>query len=229
MVNWEIKRDRNNPDLIDEKSLGDVLSARQFECSVRWPLYWKDKAHLLLRAAEKIFVAYDAAYKRELERFLAIPFGQAESHEMEGEELEDFLDSRLLEICLLLKGYAVENLLKGIIFSQNRDHLKEDDDGLWLDPDITRSHQFDNLYVLAGLAKNIAAIDQETKEILKILENMVLWQGRYSTALNLERNKQKKQIPDGLRDQKKINDLCIRLFGVLNGIPTPPTRLSERT
>ena len=228
MVNWEIKRDRNNPDLIDEKSLDDVLSARQFECSVRWPLYWKDKAHLLLRAAEKIFVAYDAAYKRDLERILAIPFGQVESHEMEGEELEDFLDSRLLEICLLLKGYAVENLLKGIIFSQNRDHLIESDYGLYLDGEITK-HHLDELYVCADLAKNKAAIDPETKEILKILENMAVWQGRYPTALNLERNKQKKQIPDSLRDQKKINELCIRLFGVLNNIPTPPTRLSERT
>jgi hypothetical protein len=224
MVNWEIKRDRNNPDLIDENSLDDVLSARQFECSVRWPLYWKDKANLLLRAAEKIFVAYDAAYKRELERDLAV----VESHDMEGEELEDFLDSRLLEICLLLKGYAVENLLKGIIFSQNRDRLKESDYGSYLDGEITK-HHLDELYVCAELAKNKDAIDPETKEILKILENMAVWQGRYPTALNLERNKQKKQIPNSLRDQGKINELCIRLFGVLNDIPTPPTHLSERT
>lgn len=183
MVNWEIKRDRNNPDLMDEKSFDDVFSARQFECSVRWPLYWKDKALLLLRAAEKIFIVYDAANKRYLERSLV------ESHEMEGEELEDFIDSRLLEICLLLKGYAVENLLKGIIFSQDRNRLKENDNGLWLDNEITRSHSLGQLYVFANLAKNIDAIDPGTKEILNILESMVLWQGRYPTALNLERNK----------------------------------------
>jgi len=55
MVNWEVKRDRSNPELADEKSMQAVLEARHFECLVKWPLMWKHEAVILLRAAEKIF------------------------------------------------------------------------------------------------------------------------------------------------------------------------------
>jgi hypothetical protein len=228
MVNWDVKRDRNNPDLVNEKSLEDVLKARQFECLVKWPLNWKLKAQLLLIAAEKIFAAYDAAYKRDLERILAVPFGQkGGSHTMEGEELEDFLDSQLLPICLLLKGFAVENLIKGIIFSKNPKLL--DDKTLCLDGDIT-NHDLCDLYAeKAGLAKNKESIDPETKEILVALEQIIRWQGRYPTPKNIEIFRQMKQIPNSLKDQKKVNELCWQLFAILNKIPNPPTHLSERT
>lgn len=228
MVDWEFKRDRNNPDLLDMKSAESVMTARQYECLVKWPLSWKHNAQLLLIAGEKIFEAYDAAYKRNLEKDLAVPFGQNDSHNLEGEELEDFLVSQLLPIRLLLKGFAVENLLKGIIYSQNPDRLKEDDKNLYLDGEI-KHHRLDELYSFAELAKNIDAIDPETKEILEALEKIILWQGRYPVPLNLEQFKQKKQIPDSLRrDSKKINELCVRLFDTLNKIPNPPTHLSER-
>jgi len=154
-----------------------------------------------------------------------MPFGQDKSHILEGEDLEDFLDSELLPISLLLSGLAVENLLKGIIYSQNPDRLLEDDRNLFLDGKITH-HCLDDLYLKAGLAKNKDALDSETKEILKMLEQIILWQGRYPVPLNLEQFKQKKQIPESLRTPKKIIELCERLFAILDKIPNPPTHLS---
>ena len=218
MVNWEFERDRKNPELLDMKSATAIIEAKQFERLVKWPLGWKYKAQLLLKASEHIFDIYDAAYKRDLERFL----DESSSDILEGEELEDFLNSQLLSTSLLLKGFAIENLIKGIIYSQDPNRLIEDDKGLYLDGKI-KHHRLDELYLLAGLAKNKNAIDPETNEILEILEEVILWQGRYPIPLNLEQYKQKKQIPDSLRDPKKINDLCIRLYSILNKIPTPRT------
>jgi hypothetical protein len=226
MVNWEYKRDKNNPELLDEKSAEDVMIAEQFECLVKWPLSWKDNARLLLISGEIIFKAYNDAHKRDLERFLAEPWGQNEaiSHDLEGDELEDALLSRLLPISLLLKGYAVEDLLKGIIYSRNPDGLKENDENLYLDGKIT-NHNLDEYYVAAGMAKNKDAIDPETKEILSILEQCIRWQGRYPVPRNTEQLRQTKKIPDSLRrDSEKINGLCVRLFTILNGIPCLPTR-----
>jgi hypothetical protein len=87
MVNWEYKRDRDNPELLDMKSADAIMKARQFECSVKWPLLWKFEAQLLLIAAEQIFNSYDAAFKRDLTRFLAEPFERpSSSHILDGED-----------------------------------------------------------------------------------------------------------------------------------------------
>jgi hypothetical protein len=190
-------------------------------------LNWKFKAQLHLIAAEKIFEAYDAADKRELKKFLEVPFGNHESHAMEGEELNDFLDAQLLPICLLLEGFAVENLLKGIIYSQEQNRLLEDDKNLKLTEDLTH-HRLCDLYKDAKLAKSIDEIDSETKEILKVLEQFISWRGRYPVPINLQQLKNSKQIPDTLKNTKKVIELCTKLFQILNDIPNPPTHLSER-
>ena len=224
MVDWEVKRDKNNPDLCDRKSLEAFLEAKNFERLAKWPVSWKFQAQILLIASQKIFDVYEAAYKRELERDLAVPFGKSEneSQALDGKELDDFLDSQLLPVCLLLQGFAIENLLKGIIFSKYPERVIETDKNLFLDGQMT-NHDLCSLYKEAGLAKDTDAIDSETKKILKTLEQFSVWGGRYSIPKNLEQYKQKNMIPEILKNPKKVYGLYRRLFSILNDIPHPPT------
>lgn len=224
MVNWEYMQDKDNPELLDMKSVEAIMNAIQFEALVKLPSMWRIEAQLLLIAAEQIFNSYDAAHKRILERDLAEPIGKPSSRILVGEEEDDFWKSNLLPISLLLKGFAVENLLKGIIYSQDSNRLQEDDKNLYLDKAITH-HRLNELYLISGLAKNRDTIDPETKEILEVLEQIIIWQGRYPVPLNLEQYRQKKRISKNLENPEKINDLCNRLFGVLNMIPHLPTHL----
>lgn len=216
MVDWEFKRDRHNPDLLDMKSAKAILAAEQFECSVKWPLNWKFKAHILLIAIEKIFAAYDEACKHEFEELI----GQHESE-------DDFIDTNLLPVCLLLEGLAVENLLKGIIYSRDPDLVIESKKNLELADNFIH-HKLCDLYVSAELARNIKGIDPETKEILRVLEQFVVWRGRYPVPLNLQELKNAKPIPENLKNPNKVIKLCAKLFKILNDIPNPPTHLSNR-
>ena len=213
MMDWEFKRNRDDPELLDIKSAEAIWEAKQYERLVKWTIGWRVQALLLFTASEHIFAISNAASKR---------MDNESSREFEGNESQDFIDSQLLPIALLLKGYAVENLIKGIIYSRHPDRCKEDENGLWLDGKLT-NHCLSELYVAAGLAKNKDAIASEIKEILEILEKVIIWQGRYPVPLNLERYKQKIQFTDKLRNLKELNDLCIQLFTLLKTIPNSNT------
>lgn len=127
-VNWKY---RSNGELLDQESAKEVDDAEQFQCTVLWPSGWRHQARLLMRAALKLLQdcedANDRTRKRDDEEFDRIMCGEQvpSSRTLEGQELEDHLDSQSGLIGLLLVGYAIENLLKGIIFSQDPVRLTE--------------------------------------------------------------------------------------------------------
>ena len=222
MVDWEFKKNGGNPELVGLKSAEAIVNAKQYERLVKWTIGWRVQALLLFTASEHILAISNAASAR-MEALISSEFSnESSSSDLEGSESQDLIDSQLLPIALLLKGYAIENLIKGIIYSQHPGRCKENDKGLWLDGKLT-NHCLGELYVAAGLAKNKDAIDSEIKEILEVLEKVILWQGRYPVPLNLERYKQKIQFTDRLRNPKEINDLFLKLLTYLKTIPNPNT------
>jgi len=231
MVNWEIKRDKKDRDLVDLKSLDDVLQAKQFEAIALWPSSWKFKAIGLHYVADKLFRAYKAANDREWARTaedLKREHPSSWGHVLEGQELEDSLDMIAgFSIYLLLTGYAIENLIKGIIYSKDPNKLEEDDKNLRFKRSLVH-HHLANLYVEAGLATSNAKIDHDTKEILDYLEEFITWRGRYNLPLNLQQAKNKKPLPScisrgGELIPDKINELIGQLISELDKIPIPPT------
>lgn len=129
---------------------------------------------------------------------------------LQGQELEDFHDSQLYPVYLLLIGYAVENLIKGIIFSKDPSLI--DSNGK-----LSKAHTNHNLvtlYKAAGLSP-----DQDTKDLLNGLGEYIVWRGRY--AVTKERNKyvMQRDYPT-LHDRAKINGLILHLTCELKKIPT---------
>ena len=164
--------------------------------------------------------------ERDIESFKK---NESTSRTLEGQELEDSLDSQLMPVCLLLVGYAIENLIKGIIYSRKPELLIEEDKNLKLSEKL-KKHELAELYACkyVGLVKNSETIDRDTKEILDVLQQFIIWQGRYPVPLNLQQLRNKKTIPLSLRDPKKINELSERLLSILDKIPQPSTHLSRR-
>jgi len=231
MVDWEIKRDPKNKDLVDWKSLEAVLKAEQFECCALWPLMWKSTAIGLLTAADKIYNAYSDANKREMARFNS---GNFKGGILKGQELQDYLDTTyLFPIFLLLIGYAIENLLKGILYSKYPELLDETEKGLKFNlkklNQSLKGHELTLLYKEAAKVTDLAALVTETEDILVILEQCVIWQGRYSLPLNLQQFKNKKQISSSQINLEKINDLVSQISSALDKIPNPPTHMEKRT
>lgn len=93
------------------------------------PSRWLSTADRHKRAADILYEVAHAAHEREMARFLAeVKRGLtgSKSRTLEGEELQDFLDSELLSDYLLLAGYALECILKGCLLAR-RPELVEDD------------------------------------------------------------------------------------------------------
>ena len=236
MVDWSYKPDKNDSRLLDQKSAREVDLAKQYEVNALWPKAWKLRARDQWYIADKIFRAYKAANDREWARIDEATKNKktaSEGHILKGQELEDHLDVTTgFPIYLLLTGYAIENLIKGIIYSKTPSALEEDDKNLRLKKSLAH-HELANLYVEAGLAKSRDTIDRDTKEILDYLTEFVVWRGRYNLPLNLQQAKNAKPLPScisrgGELLPDKINELIEQLMSELDKIPVPPTHLDGR-
>jgi hypothetical protein len=234
MVDWEYKPDKNDSTLLDMKSAREIDLARQFEATALWPSAWKRKARELLYVADKLFRSYKAANDREwarIDKALKRKRPQPSSHILKGQELEDHLDVITgFATYLLLTGYAIENLIKGIIYSKTPSMLEEDDKNLRLKKSLVH-HQLANLYVEAGLTAGKDTMDHDTKELLDYLEEFITWRGRYNLPLNLQQAKNAKPLPScincgGELVPDKINELIEQLMSELDKIPVPPTHLA---
>jgi hypothetical protein len=228
MVNWEPKAIGENLDL---ESMKEVLDAEGFECHVLWPSSWRMQARWLMRSAIKILQDYAEAFerveKRDMEETESWLRGEnvTGSRILQGQELEDEQDTQTLLSGLLLVGYAIENQLKGIIFSQNPELLNEN---LELDRRFTR-HELDTLYCAAGFAENPKNIDDETRKILEGLTQIILWRGRYLFPLDFRDSREKKLFPCNTpRDIEKLIHLYVKLDTKLSQIPIPSTHKSKR-
>jgi hypothetical protein len=126
MVDWKMKRDKNG--LIDLGSFLSRQDAVQYEAKVLIPGSWKAQAGILLRAADTLFRVYDEAETRKEARDQVL-IERARRNEqapitMDRQESEDYFDTLLLPVFLLLMGYAIENLIKGIMYGRQRICLK---------------------------------------------------------------------------------------------------------
>lgn len=234
MVNWKYKPDITDSRLLDMKSADEIDLAKQYEVAVLWPISWKRKARDLLYVADKLFSAYKIANNREWARFeesFKCLEPQPSGHILNGQELEDHFDITAgRPIYLLLTGYAIENLIKGIIYSKTPSLLEEDDKNLRLKKDLA-NHKLADLYIEAGLAANKNMIDNDIKELLDYLEEYITWKGRYNIPLNLQQAKNAKSMPSCINHggdivPDKINELVEQLITELDRIPVPPTHLA---
>ena len=99
---------------------------KQFESNASEALSWVIEAARLKRAADKLFDIYHAAGIRNRNRAIeAFQEGRNRTGKLRGEELEDFLDGEMISVYFLLMGFAVENLLKGILLTKDQGILKQ--------------------------------------------------------------------------------------------------------
>jgi len=118
---------------------------------------------------------------------------------------------QLYPIYLLLVGYAVEVLIKGIIFSRDPSLLVS---GEKLKKDYTH-HCLVDLYRETGLP-----MDKDTEGILSGLEEFIVWKGRSAVPKNIDKYMGQRKFPAVLHDRAKIDHLVETLIYELNKIPS---------
>jgi hypothetical protein len=190
----------------------EQLNARQFKLAATEPFSWLFRSENLKRAADHLFEIYHTASTRSIEQFVVeVKAGLSEGGRvLEGQELEDFRDSELVTIYLMLMGYAIENLLKGKLLQQNPHFFKPKDkmDGF-------------NGHDLVLLANRIGfKLTKEDRASLKELTNYILWQGKYPIPLQYKKDRDRSRgIPFKGRDlQHKLDDLWHRLAKFLGEV-----------
>lgn len=190
--------ERKPDDTIDLYEMDRVLDARRFKMTVLHPRSWLHKANVLYHAANRLFDIGQIAEDRLNNKNVKC--------ELKGQDLVDFLDSQNYSIYLLLIGYAVENLIKGIVFAKDPDPFKSDA----LDH---MSHNLVSLFEKAGLIK-----DDDTDDILNALEEYVTWRGKYLVTKNITKFRERDYYPMRF-DKDKIDRLVFYLAGELNKMP----------
>jgi len=96
------------------------------------------------------------------------------------------LDGALISVYYMLMGYAIENLLKGILMIQHPEYFKPEAKLVDIqDHDLTRLCNKCNI-----------VITQDEANLLNKLKNYILWQGKYPIPLKLDDMWPKRQ-PNG--------------------------------
>jgi len=150
--------------------------SEEFLAACRLPGIWLDRASLHKRAADLLYERAHAAWSRNFVRGLAPPNGnQSKAGRLEGEELEDFYDQRLLADYLLLIGYGLECLLKGYLLAL----LPE------LVVDERRIDQIVTVHDLPQLCHECGiALQPEETRLLKLITRHIVW-GKYTAPLTV--------------------------------------------
>ncbi|MBI1882070.1 MAG: hypothetical protein HYR94_28175 [Chloroflexi bacterium] len=160
--------------------INERIKARHFELGACLPVSWKSVSLDLKHAADRLYDLYHDATLRIIEQSLEeIKEGEKteDSRALEGKELEDFLDSQLISKYFLLMGYAIENLLKGILMIQHPEYFKPN-------AKITdiRSHNLVNLCKRCKIS-----LRQEEADLLNKLTRHIEWQGKYPIPLESDK------------------------------------------
>lgn len=191
----------------------DQLNARQFKLAATEPFSWLFRSENLKRAADHLFEIYHTASTRSMEQFVAeVKAGMREGGRvLEGQELEDLLNSELVTIYLMLMGYSIENLLKGKLLQQNPQFFKP-----------TNKMDDFNKHDLIDLANRVGfKLTKSERAILKELTNYILWQGKYPIPLQYKNDRDRKRgIPfKGRELQQKLDRLWHDLAKFLSEVP----------
>jgi hypothetical protein len=91
---------------VDLEELEKALDARNWSRVVLHPKIWLHQANVLYYAANRLYDINRTGKDRSISKNV--------QGELRGQDLIDFLDGSLYPVYLLLVGYAVENLIKGI-------------------------------------------------------------------------------------------------------------------
>lgn len=177
-------------DATPEKEQAYIEERRKFAflAASRWPSSWFGAAERHKRAADVIYEVAHAAHEREMDR-LHKEFqrtkaemdkegskSRSESRILEGEELQDFLDSELLSDYFLLAGYAIECILKGCLLA-GQPALVEDDKKL---AKTVTNHNLERLCRDCGIS-----LSPLERQIIGIIAQHVDWR-KYPVPKNLE-------------------------------------------
>jgi hypothetical protein len=174
--------------------LNESVRSLLFKYGFLLPSAWKRRGAKLKYAAGRLFDLYYDAVTRFLQRFSKdaeegtgpIASWYTATEDELSKEVTDI--SLLTEYCLLM-GYALENLLKGILMAEHPEYFKPD-------TKITdiRSH---NLVSLCERCSLQITVDEE--ELLKKLTDHIEWVGKYPVPLELS-GMYPRRKPDGTWD-----------------------------
>lgn len=169
--------------------LNESIKPLMFKYGFLDPSSWKRKAARLKYAADRLFDLYDKSRTRFLERFTEeaesgkgpVEAWHAAPESELGKEIADI--GLLTEYCVLM-GYAIENLLKGILMGAHPEYFKPD-------AKITdvRSH---NLISLCKRCSLPFTSDEE--DLLKRLTEHIEWVGKYPVPLEVSMMYPRKKI-----------------------------------
>ena len=160
--------------------LNESIRSLLFKYGFLSPSAWKRKATRLKYAADRLFDLYDEATTRFLQRFSkeaeegigpVAAWHSATEAEL-GREVTDI--SLITEYCLLM-GYALENLLKGVLMAKHPEYFKPDSK-------IKNicSHKLVSLYKRCSLH-----VTADEEELLKKLTDHIEWVGKYPVPLEM--------------------------------------------
>jgi hypothetical protein len=189
--------------------LNEQIRKKQFRYGAQLPISWKMQALKLKRASDKIFISSFNA-RKEI-------WAKSESN---SDTLADHIDVQLISVYLLLMGFAIENLIKGLLFFQHPEYLIDDKQ---LSREVTGGHNLRHLFELSDWT-----FESKDKHWLECLSIYITWAGRYPIPLNLTAMLPKKEkdgtwtesfLSDDLRrDYEELDDLFERVMKKLSDV-----------
>jgi len=193
----------------------ELVAEQQFNFAAEFPLSWSWAAAQLFRSAEIIYIQYQEAIERNLQRDVVNPKHQG-SRYLVGEEERDSLDSNLIGVCLMLVGYAIESLAKGILSFTTKTLLDENGKLRYI------THDLEWLFKECNISTNA-----QEKVALSYLTEFIMWRGKYPIPLSVKGLKDDHKMPyrDIYHAGKAIHQ---RLLLLLAQTTTPPNDRVER-
>lgn len=195
-----------------------IEERRQFAflAASRWPISWLGAAERHKRAADFIYEIAHDGNERSLERAIK-QFREDikkekkknESRLLEGEELNDHLDSQLFSDYLLLAGYALECVLKGLLLARNPDLVQDDKK---LDDSIT-NHDLSMLCDSCNLA-----ISEKEQQVVDVMTWQIQW-GKYPAPKKLrdmpspvEPNRKRLDVQGSVFHERQVQVVVDKLY-----------------
>ena len=172
-------------DATPEEEKAFIEERRQFAflAACRWPISWIGAAERHKRAADALYEIAHKGNERTLERSLKefrerIKKGKtrSESRVLEGKELSDFLDSELFGDYMLLSGYALECVLKGLLLARNPDLVQDEKK---LDTSIT-THNLPQLFNNCEIE-----LSEQERQVTDVMTWHIEW-GKYPAPKDLK-------------------------------------------
>jgi len=170
------------PSISDEvfKELSEKRRKFQYLASWQWPMSWVCTAERHKLAADVIYKAASKAYQRDMQRLLAElrkpRTTGSSSREIVGEELRDLNLKSLFADYLLLSGYALECVTKGLVMARNPD-LANDEKKL---KKRVATHDIEKLCDMCGIE-----LTPKERNLMGVITRNIEW-GKYPAPIHLD-------------------------------------------